>query len=442
MEEISKIFNSKPILITAITSSLITALGLSIVYRIQKQKTIKSIKSELSFLHEEEEYQELMDEQLSRNIAFLGREGVDKVRKSFVVVVGLGGVGSHAAHLLVRSGVEHVRFIDFDQVTLSSLNRHAVATRKDVGIPKVIAMKNHLLQVVPHCKIEAKVELFELAKAKELLAGNPDYVLGNPFLIGDCIDHLETKAELIQYCIENKIRVISSMGAGAKADPSRIQVADISETFEDPLARSTRGILKMKNCHAKFPVVYSTEKPGSVKLMPLEESKVEEADQYSTLPSFRSRILPVLGTIPALFGNAMCSHVLTELAEFPTEPLSTKGNKRMYERFYKDHYALESKLQGKDTVKIYLTAQDLGFIFEDTWKGKSAIDGTVNDRLVMIRWDPTKPAKFGNVICLTKQEAQKHMALQPNEFVEKYGQEFVDIVYSRFEKESQLNKYR
>ncbi|KAJ3261363.1 hypothetical protein HK103_005971 [Boothiomyces macroporosus] len=435
MEEIAKIFNAKPILTTAITSSVITALGLSLVYRIQKQKTIRNIKSELSFFDKEEEYQELMDEQLSRNIAFLGKEGVDKVRKSFVIVVGLGGVGSHAAHLLVRSGVEHVRFIDFDQVTLSSLNRHAVATRKDVGIPKVIAMKNHLLQIVPHCNIEAKVELFELAKAKELLASNPDYVL-------DCIDHLETKAELIQYCIENKIRVISSMGAGAKADPSRIQVADISETFEDPLARSTRGILKMKNCHARFPVVYSTEKPGSVKLLPLEESKVEEADQYSTLPSFRSRILPVLGTIPALFGNAMCSHVLTELADFPTEPLSAKGNKRMYERFYKDHYALESKLQGKDTVKIYLTAQDLGFIFEDTWRGKSAIDGTVNDRLVMVRWDPTKLPKFGNIICLTKQEAQKHMALQPSQFVEKYGQEFVDYVQARFAKENQLNKYR
>ncbi|KAJ3276222.1 hypothetical protein HDV01_005670 [Terramyces sp. JEL0728] len=341
MEEIQKIFNSKPILITAITSSLITALGISVFLRIQKQKTIRNIKSELSFFNDADEYQELMEEQLSRNVAFLGKEGVEKVRKSFVIVVGLGGVGSHAAHLLVRSGVEHVRFIDFDQVTLSSLNRHAVATRKDVGIPKVIAMKNHLLQVVPHCKIEAKVELFELAKATALLSGNPDYVL-------DCIDHLETKAELIQYCIEKKIKVISSMGAGAKADPSRIQVADISETFEDPLARATRGILKMKNCHAKFPVVYSTEKPGSVKLLPLEDSKVEEADQYSTLPTFRSRILPVLGTIPALFGNAMCSHVLTEIAGFPTEPLSTKGNKRMFERFYKDHYALESKLQGKE----------------------------------------------------------------------------------------------
>jgi tRNA A37 threonylcarbamoyladenosine dehydratase len=132
--------------------------------------------------------------------------------------------------MLVRAGVENIRLIDFDQVTLSSLNRHAVATRADVGIPKVTVMKNHLLSTVPHAKIDSIVKLFRAEDAKELLNGNPDYVL-------DCIDHLPTKVELIEYCVKNKLKVISSMGAGAKADPSRIQIAGMNDTFEDPLAR-------------------------------------------------------------------------------------------------------------------------------------------------------------------------------------------------------------
>ena len=84
------------------------------------------------------------------------------------------------------------------------------------------------------------------------------------------------------------------------------------------------------------PCVYSTEKPGKVGLASLDEEKVEEADQYAPLPSFRSRILPVLGTIPALFGNAMASYVLTELAGFPIDPIPTKLSLKQNERFWKD----------------------------------------------------------------------------------------------------------
>ena len=91
--------------------------------------------------------EELIREQLARNYAFLTEDGMDKVRKQRVVVVGAGGVGSWVATMLARSGVESLRIIDFDQVSLSSLNRHAVATLKDVGIPKVECIKNHLLEI-------------------------------------------------------------------------------------------------------------------------------------------------------------------------------------------------------------------------------------------------------------------------------------------------------
>jgi tRNA A37 threonylcarbamoyladenosine dehydratase len=115
--------------------------------------------------------QELADEQLSRIKSFFGEDGLAAIRGAFVVVVGVGGVGSHAAHLLARSGVGKLRLIDFDNVTLSSLNRHAVATRADVGTPKVTAMKRHLQQTVPGCEIEDLPVMFAADCADELLDG-------------------------------------------------------------------------------------------------------------------------------------------------------------------------------------------------------------------------------------------------------------------------------
>lgn len=114
---------------------------------------------------------EILNEQLSRLTTFFGEEAFGKIKNAFVIVVGVGGVGSHAAHLLARSGVSKIRLIDFDNVTLSSLNRHATATREDVGIPKVEALKMYLHKIVPTCAIEAMPRMFVGSDADELLQG-------------------------------------------------------------------------------------------------------------------------------------------------------------------------------------------------------------------------------------------------------------------------------
>ncbi len=124
-----------------------------------------------------------------------------------MIVVGVGGVGSHAANMLIRSGVRRIRLIDFDQVTLSSLNRHAVANLEDVGISKVEALSRHFKKISPWCTVEAVPEMFRLQDADRLLEGAPDYVL-------DCIDDVNTKAELIAYCTKHGIKILTSMGAG------------------------------------------------------------------------------------------------------------------------------------------------------------------------------------------------------------------------------------
>ena len=180
--------------------------------------------------------EELRDEQLSRNTAFFG-EGQKSISNAFVVVVGLGGVGSHCAHMIARSGVKRMRIIDFDQVTLSSLNRHAVANRSDVGTPKAIALRRHLLRIVPHCFIEACNCMYEESVGEKLLAGNPDFV-------ADCIDDVNTKVALLHLCQKKGIRVISCMGAGAKADPTRLCIGDLTDATRDPLCSKVRWKLK------------------------------------------------------------------------------------------------------------------------------------------------------------------------------------------------------
>jgi len=138
--------------------------------------------------------------------------------------VGLGGVGSHAVNMLVRSGVAKVRLIDFDQVTLSSLNRHAIAALGDVGQSKAVVLKKRLQEISPWCEIEAVTEMFTGREADRLLgpfvsanssSSSNSSIPQPPTYVLDCIDDVSTKAELIAYCVKNGLPVLTSMGAGA-----------------------------------------------------------------------------------------------------------------------------------------------------------------------------------------------------------------------------------
>ena len=181
----------------------------------------------------------LLREQLARNYSFLGEEGMDKLRKASVTVVGAGGVGSWAALMLLRSGVGKIRIIDFDQVSLSSLNRHACATLADVGRPKVLCCADYFAKIAPWIEVEPIVDVFKAETAQELLSGDPTWIV-------DAIDNIDAKVLLLKTCYEMNVRVFACMGAGGKADPSRVQISDISDTYEDPLAASVRRRLRMQ----------------------------------------------------------------------------------------------------------------------------------------------------------------------------------------------------
>ena len=209
-------------------------------------------------------------------------------------------------------------------MTLSSLNRHAVATLADVGTPKVTCLRRHLQQITPWVHFDLRNELFAPSAAESLLGPwqgegqerKPDFVV-------DAIDNINSKVALLEYCYKNDLKVISSMGAGCKSDPTRIFIGDISASTEDPLSRSTRRRLRALGVSSGIPVVYSTEKPGPGKaqLLPLPEEEFQKGSvgDLGVLPDFRVRILPVLGTMPAVFGYAVANHVILNITGYPCE---------------------------------------------------------------------------------------------------------------------------
>ncbi|KAI5796279.1 hypothetical protein DFH27DRAFT_563294 [Peziza echinospora] len=408
--------------------------------------------------------EEIILEQLSRTRLFLGDPGLHALRTSSVTIVGCGGVGSWTALMLLRSGITHLRLIDFDQVTLSSLNRHAVADLADVGTPKVHATRAHLLRIAPWASIDARVALWTLADAEHLLDGDPSYVV-------DAIDNIDTKVDLLAYCVGKGVRVVASMGAGCKSDPTRICIGDIADSHEDPLSRSTRRRLKMKGITHGIPTVYSTEKPGPGKatltnVIPGGGGSEEEAavgalptnaSDYSILPDFRIRILPVLGTMPALFGLCLANHILLSLSSYPSSPYPPP----LPLNRHKLHADLLSSLTGSETrlrgnapgIRVPLTEDDAGYILEEVFRGKSVVSGFPT-RLALVRWERMvgevraegdQPVGVGGVVVMTKEEAKKHereVLVGGRDPVEVWGREVVERVEMRQREEKLFSVYR
>ena len=368
---------------------------------------------------EEAEEAALMREQLSRNHAFFGEDGQGAIGQAMVVVVGLGGVGSHAAHMLGRGGVGRLRLVDFDQVTLSSLNRHATAVRADVGTNKAEAMRRFLHGVRPRATIEAVQEMFTAESADRILVGPdgrvPDYVL-------DCIDNFETKVELICQCLKRGIRVLVSAGAGGRADPTRVRIAGFDESRNDPLMRRVRNELKTRRgvdpAEASFDVCFTTEKPRSALVWNCGDAE-ENPHEFQTVPGFRVRTIPVLGTLPAIFGQSMATHVLLHLADFPYTPepiidLRLKKLTTILQRAAEREQRILGgggvPQRGKGELDYgMITEEDASVLIRDVWCGRCAVTG-VTGLLTIIRWDITKPLHPLNAVILTKQQADLHIA--------------------------------
>ncbi|EGO01130.1 hypothetical protein SERLA73DRAFT_167269 [Serpula lacrymans var. lacrymans S7.3] len=348
--------------------------------------------------------EELIREQLARNYAFFGEEGMTHIRAGTVVIVGCGGVGSWVAVMLVRSGVSKIRLVDFDYVTLSSLNRHATAGLSDVGTPKVASMERTLKDIARWAEVDCRIDIWRKEDGGRLLEG-ADWVV-------DAIDNITTKVDLLKYCHDHGIKVFSSMGASAKCDPTRIQISDISYTIYDPLARSVRRRLRLQGISSGIPVVYSTEVPGDVKLLPLPEEEFQKGPvkELGVFDDFRVRILPVLGPLPSIFGLHISTYILCEMAKKPIlNPLPIKNRRKLYERLLRDLLHRESKLTGQIINKLPIDDDDVALIFEDLHRGRSVVPPhPVPSRPTLMRWDPAEPLTLENCVVFEFAEAEKH----------------------------------
>jgi tRNA threonylcarbamoyladenosine dehydratase len=184
-----------------------------------------------------EEYRLLR--QFDRMARLTGDEGMKRLQRSSVIVLGLGGVGSFAAESLARSSVGRIVLVDFDEVCVTNTNRQLHALRGNVGRAKTEVMAERLRLVNPRAEIIEKQMPYEAATAEELLGDRLDMVL-------DATDHLTAKCHLIAECRKRGLPLVSSMGAAARWDPTKIRVADLAATHTDAMAFHIRKILRQK----------------------------------------------------------------------------------------------------------------------------------------------------------------------------------------------------
>lgn len=194
-----------------------------------------------------------MDNQFSRSRMMFGSDSMEKLNHSRVAVFGVGGVGGYAVEALARTGVGTIDLIDNDEVSLSNINRQIIATHKTVGLAKVDAAKARIADINPDCIVNCHKTFFTAETAGEFDFTAYDYVI-------DAIDTVAGKIELAVQCEKAGTPLISSMGAGNKLDPTRIEVSDIYKTSVCPLAKVMRRELKARKIK-RLKVVYSKEEP-------------------------------------------------------------------------------------------------------------------------------------------------------------------------------------
>lgn len=235
-----------------------------------------------------------------RTADLYGAEGFARIRTATVAVLGLGGVGSHAALALARSGVGALLLVDFDQVTASSLNRSPFAGLDDVGRDKVAVAAACLARTCPDTRVTTRLDFVHEDSLPDIFAKPPDWVV-------DAIDSLNPKVTLLAYCVRNGLKVLSSMGAASRRDFTRVRVGDISETTVCPLASQVRQRLRRRGVDGDFTCVYSTEKPAPALPPDLGDRTCDRGRVRNRLPSQMS--------LPGIFGYAVAAAVLDRLAD-------------------------------------------------------------------------------------------------------------------------------
>ena len=233
----------------------------------------------------------------ARTELLLGKTNIDKLKKSTVIVFGIGGVGSYVVEALTRVGVGKIVIVDKDDISISNINRQLPATQQTIGLSKVKIMKERMLSINPEITVVAKQEFYLPGRADEFLNDDLDYIV-------DAVDNVTAKLDLICCAKEKNIPIISSMGTGNKLDPTRLEIADIKKTSVCPLAKVMRKELRKRNVDS-VKVVYSKEEP----VVPMR------VDEEGNL--IRSSVPGSISFVPSVAGLIIASEVVKDLLKLP-----------------------------------------------------------------------------------------------------------------------------
>lgn len=234
---------------------------------------------------------------LSRTSLLIGEKAVRRLNASHVMVVGLGGVGSYAAEFIARSGIGKMTIIDGDTVDATNRNRQLPALYTTQGQPKALIMEERLRDINPELELTVIREFITPNMVVAQLATKPDYII-------DAIDSITPKLTFIKLAHESGLQMVSSMGAGAKLDPTLLRVVDISKTYNCPFAQQIRKQLNRRyGIKRGVKVVFSPEEPIKESLLLTDGSRFKKS-AYGTI-----------SYLPATFGAVAASVVIRDLIE-------------------------------------------------------------------------------------------------------------------------------
>lgn len=234
---------------------------------------------------------------LSRTTLLVGKKGIEKLQNAHVLVIGLGGVGSYAAEAIARSGVGKMTIVDGDTVDPSNRNRQLPALSSTHGLYKADLMHQRLMDINPNLELKSLRTFLTPEKVEEILENRYSYIV-------DAIDSLTPKVTLLSTAYYKNFRIVSSMGAGGKMDPTKVQVTDIGKTKICNLAYMVRKRLRYKGVYGGIKAVYSPEPALKSSLMLTDGS------------NFKKSAFGTISYLPAVFGCACASVVIRDLVEW------------------------------------------------------------------------------------------------------------------------------
>ena len=226
----------------------------------------------------------------SRTEKLIGKENLDKLKKSKIAVFGIGGVGSFVVEGLARAGIGKLILVDKDEISISNINRQIHATYETIGKDKVEVMKQRILSINPEIEVKAWKEFFMSECNLPIIEEDVDYIV-------DAIDTVSAKIALIELAKKMNIPIISAMGTGNKLDPTKFEITDIYKTTICPLAKVMRKELRKRGID-KLKVIYSKEEP-----IKLEESEKENGKVIPGSISF----------VPSVAGLMIAGEVIKDI---------------------------------------------------------------------------------------------------------------------------------